>query len=134
MGFFTPTSTSPIGQQPLPIGLQLKSPLDKHKGKQFILKDIIPGNFDYILSLQKHVEQSRHIRTAVDNIPKRHILVFPYLEQGLLHIDTAALSSLAKKVIIRNTLTNLANLYDKHIIHTDIKPTNIIIDSFKTAK
>ncbi|KAI0818037.1 kinase-like protein [Xylaria sp. FL0064] len=152
---FTPTSTSAIGQQPLPRGLQLKSSLDKyyvidevlserpaagriwcvyratHEGKQFILKDIIPGDFDYIISLQKHVEHSPHVRIAVDSIPERHMFVFPYLEKGLLHVDTAALSSVAKKAIIRDALTGLADLHDEHIIHTDIKPTNIMMDSFK---
>ncbi|KAK4115574.1 kinase-like protein [Canariomyces notabilis] len=150
----TSTSTTRIGQQPLPIGLQLKSCLDKwyiidqvlserraagrtwcvysatHEGKQFILKDIIPGDFDYIISLQKHVEHSSHVRTAVDSIPERHILVFPYLEKGLLHVDISALSSVAKKAIIRDALTGLADLHDKHIIHTDIKPTNIMVNSF----
>lgn len=84
----------------------------------------------------------------MDSIPERHILVFPYLEKGLLHVDTAALSCVAKKVIIRNALAGLADLHDKHIIHTgqplsygiatcvltystDIKPTNIMMDSFQ---
>ncbi|KAK4243044.1 kinase-like domain-containing protein [Corynascus novoguineensis] len=117
-----PTSTPAIGQQPLPIGLQLKSSLGKcyvidevlskrpgarriwciyrttHEGKQFILKDIIPGDFDY---------------------------------KGLLHVDIAALSSVAKKAIIRDALVGLADLHDKHIIYTDIKPTNIMMDSFE---
>jgi serine/threonine protein kinase len=123
-------------------------PLISHEGSQFILKDIIPGDLDYILSLQKHVEHSPHIRTAVDSIPERHILVFPYLEKGLLHVDIAALSSTAKKAIIRDALAGLADLHDQHIIHTgqslsyrivarmltwftDIKPTNIMMDSFK---
>ncbi|KAK4033837.1 kinase-like domain-containing protein [Parachaetomium inaequale] len=139
----TPISASAIGQQPLPIGLQVRSSLDKsyvvdevlserpaagriwyvyratHDGKQFILKDIIPGDFDYIISLQKHVEHSPHVRTAVDSIPERLIFVFPYLEKGL------------SMAIIRDALAGLADLHDKHIIHTDIKPTNIMMDSCK---
>lgn len=86
----------------------------------------------------------------MDSIPERHIFVFPYLEKGLLHVDTASLSPVAKKVIIRDALAGLADLHDKHIIHTgqslgvlqacdmradivltDIKPTNIMMDSFK---
>jgi serine/threonine protein kinase len=54
----------------------------------------------------------------VDSIPERHILVFPYLEKGLLHVDIATLSSVAKKAIIRDALAGLADLHDKHIIHT----------------
>lgn len=69
----------------------------------------------------------------------------PCLEKGLLHVDNAALSSVAKKVIIRD---GFADLHDKHIIYTGqpsfyriitwmptwltgIKPTNIIMDSSK---
>ncbi|KAI1120361.1 kinase-like protein [Nemania abortiva] len=151
----TPTSTSAIGQQPLPRGLQVKSSLEKcyvidevlserhaagriwcvyratQEGEQFILKDIIPGDLDHIISLQKHVEHSPNVRTVVDSIPERHMLVFPYLEKGLLHVDTAALSSVAKKAIIRDALTGVADLHNEHIIHTDIKPTNKMMDSFK---
>jgi hypothetical protein len=94
------------------------APNFRHEGKQFILKDIIPGDFDYVISLQKHVEHSPHVRTAVDSIPERHILVFPYLEKGLLHVDIAALSRVARKAIIKDALAGLADLHDKHIIHT----------------
>lgn len=90
----------------------------RHEGKQFILKDIIPGDFDFIISLQKHAEYSPHVRTSVDSIPERHIFVFPYLQTGLLHVDTTALSSAAKKVIIIDALVGLADLHDKHIFHT----------------
>lgn len=46
------------------------------------------------------------------------MLVFPHLEKGLLHIDTAAISPVAKKAIIRDALASLADLHDKRIIHT----------------
>ncbi len=42
----------------------------------------------------------------------------PISRRGLLHVDTAALSSVAKKAIIRDALTGLADLHDEHIIHT----------------
>lgn len=94
------------------------SPNFRHEGKQFVLKDIIPGDFDYVIELQKHVEDSPHVRTSVDSIPERHILVFPHRETGLLHVDTATLSSVAKKTIIRDSLAGLADLHDKRIFHT----------------
>ncbi|KAK4122596.1 kinase-like protein [Parathielavia appendiculata] len=143
----TRTWVSAIAQQPLPTGLQLKSSLGKcyvvdkvlserhaagriwyvyratHHGKQFILKDIITGDFDYVISLHKHVEHSPH----------RHILVCPHLEKGLLRINIAALSSAAKKAMIRDALASLADLHDKNIIHTNIKSTNIMMDSFKQS-
>ncbi|KAK4206848.1 kinase-like domain-containing protein [Rhypophila decipiens] len=103
----------------------------KHEEKQFILKDILPGDFQYILDLQKHVQHSPHVRTSVESIPERRMLVFPYLEKRLLYVDTTVLPPAARKAIIRDALVGLAHLHDKNIIHTDIKPTNIMMDSFK---
>ncbi|KAK3295493.1 kinase-like domain-containing protein, partial [Chaetomium fimeti] len=151
----TPPPLSGVEHQPLAKGTQLNSVLGKsyvidevlsrrrdsdrllcvyrasHEGKLFILKDIFPGHFEYNISLQEHVKHSPHVRTTVDSIPDRYILVFPHLEKDLHHIKTAALSPAAKKGIIRDSLVGLANLHDKHIIHSDIKPTNIMMDSFK---
>ncbi|KAI5926593.1 kinase-like protein [Camillea tinctor] len=153
--FFNPHPIYSFVQQPLPKGSRLKSSLDKyyvigevlkerpvagkiwcvyratHEGKQFIIKDTNPFDFDYRVSLQKHVERSPHVRTAVDSIPERHMFVFPYLEKCLIDVDIDALSSVTKKAIIRDALTGLADLHDKKILHTDMNPTNIALDSFK---
>jgi serine/threonine protein kinase len=96
---------------------RLITPKFRHEGKQFILKEIIPGDFDHITQLQKHVEHSPYVRTAVDSIPERHIFVFPYLEQDLYHIKTTALDPTARESIIKDALTGLADLHDQHIIH-----------------
>lgn len=54
-----------------------------HEGNIYVLKDIIPGNFKYITSLQKLVDDSPNIRTFLDSIPDRNILVYLYREQSL---------------------------------------------------
>jgi hypothetical protein len=43
------------------------------------------------------------------------MLVCPYLEKGLLHLDTTVLSPTAKKPTIRDALAGLADLHDKNI-------------------
>ncbi|KAM7185074.1 hypothetical protein V8F33_012636 [Rhypophila sp. PSN 637] len=78
-----------------------------------------------------YIQHSPHVRTSIDSIPERRMLVFPYLEKGLLHVDTTVLPPVARKAIIRDALVGLADLHDKNIIHTDIKPTNIMMDYFK---
>ncbi|KPI44380.1 MAP kinase kinase kinase mkh1 [Cyphellophora attinorum] len=102
----------------------------KLEGKNFILKDILPGDFDDITQLQKLVEHSPHVRTAVDSIPARQIFVFPYLKHVLHHVRTIALDQPARKAIIRDALTGLADLHDQNILHTDIKPTNVVMNAF----
>ncbi|KAH6847158.1 kinase-like domain-containing protein [Chaetomium sp. MPI-CAGE-AT-0009] len=101
-----------------------------HGGKQYILKDVLPGDFEYILELQNLVDGSAHVRTLVDSIPNRHMFVYPLLDTNLQLVETAAIPPSVKKDILRDALAGLADLYDKGIYHTDIKPANIMMDSF----
>ncbi|KAK4156769.1 hypothetical protein C8A00DRAFT_40785 [Chaetomidium leptoderma] len=102
-----------------------------HEGKQYVLKDILPGDFQYILELQKLVEGSAHVRTLVDNIPDRHMFIYPFLDTNLQLVRTVAIAPSVKKNILRDALAGLADLHDKSVYHTDIKPANIMMDSFK---
>ncbi|KAK4143617.1 kinase-like domain-containing protein [Dichotomopilus funicola] len=102
-----------------------------HEGKNFRLNDIVPAKFDSVVSLQERIKHSRYIQTAVDSIPERHMLVYPRSKKSLARLGIAALSSTAKKAIIKDVLTGLEDLHDKHIIHNDIKPANIMMDTFK---
>ena len=89
-----------------------------HEGKQYILKDILPGDFQYILELQKLVGDSPHVRTIVDSLPDRHIFVYPFLDTNLQLIETTKIAPAVKKKILRDALAGLADLHDKNIYHT----------------
>ncbi|KLU92481.1 serine/threonine protein kinase [Magnaporthiopsis poae ATCC 64411] len=102
-------------------------------GKQYVLKDAVPDGFEYNLALQKRVAQSAHVRALVDSIPDRHIFVFPHLETTLLDVQVGSLSPAAKKTILRDTLKGLVEMHDKNIFHSDIKPPNIMMDSYKNS-
>lgn len=83
-----------------------------------MLKDILSGDFKYILELQKHVEGSSHVRTLVDSIPDRHMFVYPFLDTNLQLVEPTAIPPAVKKNILRDALTGLAHLHDKGIYHT----------------
>lgn len=114
------------------------------------------GHHPRRLRLRHRTSEARRTLSPCPDIrgqhSERYILVFPHRETGLLHVDTAALSSVAKKTIIRDALAGLADLHDKRIFHTgqpgprppfprmmtgmltwfaDVKPTNIMMDSLK---
>ncbi|KAK3295474.1 kinase-like domain-containing protein [Chaetomium fimeti] len=151
----TPPSTGPY-QQSLPKGTELTAASGRsymineiiyersrgpllcclyragHEGKEYILKDILPGDFQYNLDLQKLVS-SAHIRTLIDSIPDRRMLVFPFIQYDLQTINTAAIPPSTKKMILRDALAGLSDLHDKNIYHTDIKPSNIMMDTFKQS-
>ncbi|KAK3997781.1 L-Aspartase-like protein [Cladorrhinum sp. PSN332] len=168
-------SSPATSQQPLARGAQVTSPSGRsyiiygiiyqrsrgnllcrlyrasHEGKQYVLKDILPGDFQYILELQKLVDGSAHVRTLVDSIPDRHMFVYPFLDTNLQLVKTTAIASSTKKNILRDALAGLAGLHDKGVYHTgrssiyyyiklwslifpiDIKPANIMMDSFKQS-
>ncbi|KAL8354447.1 hypothetical protein RB601_004035 [Gaeumannomyces tritici] len=143
------------GPQPLPLGTNIASPSGNSyvvnevfryrcerdvaigvyratsEGTRYVIKDIWPGQFDRLVKLNKLVEHSPHVRTAVDIIPDRQMLVFPHRNLDLLSANPAAIPAAAKKGIIRDALSGLAALHDKRIIHTDIKPDNIMLDYIK---
>jgi hypothetical protein len=88
------------------------------EGEQYILKDILPGDFEHSLNLMKLVDGSAHVRTSVDSIPDRHMFLFPFLKENLQLVDTPKLTHSVKKNLIKDALTGLANLHDKSIYHT----------------
>ncbi|KAK4244385.1 kinase-like domain-containing protein [Corynascus novoguineensis] len=151
-----PPSTA-TSQQPLTRGTQVTSPSGRsyiideiiyqrsrgsllcclyrasHEGKQYVLKDILPGDFQYIQELQKLIDGSAHVRTLVDSIPDRYMFIYPFLDTNLQLVETTAIPPSVKKNILRDALAGLADLHDKGVYHTDIKPANIMMDSFKQS-
>lgn len=102
-----------------------------HEGKQYILKDIQPGDFQYNLDLQKLVD-SAYVRAFIDSLPDRHMLVFPFLQYDLQSVNTAAIPPSAKKMILRDALAGLSDLHDKKIHHTGQLSIHIVISSTST--
>ncbi|KAK4109809.1 kinase-like protein [Canariomyces notabilis] len=101
-----------------------------HERKQYVLKDILPGDWQYNLDLQNLIAGSAHVRTLVDSIPNHHMFVYPFLDTNLQLVDITAIAPSVRKSILKDALADLADLHDKSIYHTDIKPANIMMDSF----
>ncbi|KAI1865297.1 uncharacterized protein JN550_008345 [Neoarthrinium moseri] len=94
---------------------------------------MIPGELEYQRDLQESVASSPNLRTVVDIVPDLELFVYPFLATDLLQISQKALSADMKKGMLRSSLAGLAELHDKGIIHTDIKPNNILCDYEQTT-
>jgi hypothetical protein len=88
------------------------------KGENFILKNMIPGNFEYQQDLQKPLASCPNLRTVIDVIPDFELFVYPFLAPDLLHMSQRALSEAPRRSIVKSALVGLAQLHDRGIIHT----------------
>ncbi|KAJ8128801.1 hypothetical protein O1611_g4835 [Lasiodiplodia mahajangana] len=94
---------------------------------------MIPGEFEYQQDLQKPLASCPNLRTVIDTIPDFELFIYRFLAVDLLQICQKPLLGETRRSILRSALTGLAELHDRGIIHTDIKPNNILLDYEETA-
>ncbi|PTU22237.1 hypothetical protein P175DRAFT_0514365 [Aspergillus ochraceoroseus IBT 24754] len=53
---------------------------------EYVIKNMIPGEFEYQLDLQKQLAACPNLRSVVDTIPDLGLFIYPFLTGDLLHI------------------------------------------------
>ncbi|KAI1773453.1 kinase-like protein [Hypoxylon cercidicola] len=97
--------------------------------KSYVLKYSTTGYFEYSRKLMMETLKSvPHIRPLVDTKASLEMLIYPYLNAHLLDFAQRKLSLAARRRIVKETLEGLAGMHDRDVIHTDIKPNNILIN------
>lgn len=86
--------------------------------ENFVVKNMIPGEFEYQQDLQSSLASYPNLRTAIDTIPDFELLVYRFLAGDLLQISQKALTKATRKSILKSALSGLAALHEKGIIHT----------------
>ncbi|KAI1774395.1 hypothetical protein F4818DRAFT_81332 [Hypoxylon cercidicola] len=94
---------------------------------KYIVKNMIKGEFEYQMELQKLVSSSPNVRTVVDTNREFEIFIYPFLIGDLLRFSQRKLAIEARKDVLRSALRGLADLHERDILHNDIKPNNILI-------
>ncbi|RDK43501.1 kinase-like protein [Aspergillus phoenicis ATCC 13157] len=103
------------------------------QGKQYIMKNIIPGDFQHQVNIQKQLSLCLNIRTAVDSVRETEVFLYPFLDGDLLRFSQRNLSKETRKSILRSALQGLVEMHAKDMVHNDIKPNNILIDYTEPA-
>ncbi|RAL05525.1 kinase-like protein [Aspergillus ibericus CBS 121593] len=57
------------------------------EGKQYVVKNLIPGEFDYQFDLQKSLSPYPNIRTVTDTVRETEVFIYPFLRGDLLRFN-----------------------------------------------
>lgn len=81
------------------------------------MKDMIPGEYEYQLKLQKSLSASPNVRAVVDTIKELEVFIYPFLSADLLHLSQKTLPKETRRDILRYALRGLADMHDKNVLH-----------------
>lgn len=54
------------------------------EGQNFVIKNMIPGEYEYQQDLQKPLASSPNLRTVVDGLPGPELFIYPFLKTDFL--------------------------------------------------
>ncbi|KAK5124300.1 hypothetical protein LTR85_002003 [Meristemomyces frigidus] len=96
--------------------------------EQFVLKEMSVDDYHYYEDMYRDLVGSRYIRLLHDTVPQGSMFVFRYYPEHLLRAVREGLSVECAKQILRDTLRGIAELHAKDIVHTDVKPNNVLLE------
>lgn len=82
------------------------------------MKTIFKSEFAYQMSLQKPLSGCPNLRVLIDAVPQHLLFVYEHMTDDLLRLGLRDLPAVARKRILRDALTGLAELHDRGIVHT----------------
>jgi len=88
------------------------------EGQNFIIKTMIPGEYEYQQVLQKPLASCPNLRTVVDGLPGPELFIYPFLETDFLQFTQKNLTKATRRSMLRSALVGLAALHERNIIHT----------------
>jgi len=88
------------------------------EGQNFVVKNMIPGEYKYQQDLQKPLSSFPNLRTVIDGVPGPELFIYPFLQTDLLQFAQKNLTGTTRKSMLKSALTGLAAMHDRNIIHT----------------
>ncbi|KAF2446133.1 kinase-like protein, partial [Karstenula rhodostoma CBS 690.94] len=96
--------------------------------QQYVLKSVSNNDFKYFQAMFNDLQKSPYIRVANDTIPDQSMFAYTYFKDHLLSFAQKDVPLPSIKRILRDSLRGIATLHEKGIVHTDIKPNNIMVN------
>lgn len=81
------------------------------------MKNMIQGEFEYQLNLQKSLSACPNVRAVVDTVQELEMFIYPFLSGDLLHLSQKSLSEETRRYILRNALHGLADMHNRDVLH-----------------
>lgn len=92
-------------------------PAESAEGKVYIVKNMVPGEFEYQLDLQKRLSSCPNVRAVIDTIKEFELFIFPFLAGDLLQLSLKPLCMEVRSKILRSALQGLADMHDRDFLH-----------------
>lgn len=81
------------------------------------MKNMIPGEFEYQLDLQKQLATCPNLRSVVDTIPDLGLFIYPFLTGDLLRLSLTPLPRETRIYTLKCALHGLADLHERGVLH-----------------
>jgi len=88
------------------------------EGRDFIVKNMIPGEYQYQQDLQKPLSSCPNLRTVIDGLPDAELFIYPFLQTDFLQFTQKNLTNATRKSMLKSALNGLVAMHDRNIIHT----------------
>ncbi|KKA21774.1 hypothetical protein T310_4199 [Rasamsonia emersonii CBS 393.64] len=109
-------------------GLSHRVYLASAGNQKFILKEVLQSNLEYFQDIHHRLQSCQYLRVSQDTIPEPSMFVYEYFTDDLLSLAQKDLPLTVTKRILKDTLRGLAAMHDQNIVHTDVKPNNILVE------
>ncbi|KAH6622109.1 kinase-like domain-containing protein [Boeremia exigua] len=96
--------------------------------QKFVLKSVPPKDFTYFKDMFDDLRYSSCLRVPEDTIPEHSMFAYRYLRDNLLTFFQQDVALPTTKRVMGDVLRGIAALHEKGVVHTDIKPDNILVD------
>ncbi|CAJ2501966.1 Uu.00g048190.m01.CDS01 [Anthostomella pinea] len=95
--------------------------------ERFVLKNVTEPSFITYQGIFQDLRGSQYLRVPCDKASEQSIFVYRYFSDHLLDLAEEQLPLPTTKRILKDALRGLAYMHDRDIVHTYIKPDNILI-------
>ncbi|MCJ1250871.1 hypothetical protein MMC30_008099 [Trapelia coarctata] len=96
--------------------------------QKFVVKDVSQSDFKYFQDMYRGLRNCPYLRLPQDTVAGQSMFIYKYFTNDLLCLGQRDLPMALTKRILKDTLRGLASLHDQHIVHSDVKANNILVE------